>query len=211
MANYPDWVLKHKKKGTYINKVGDKYYLYAAHSERIKGTNKVRRVSDGYLGRITQEDGLIPSRSKDVLSPASFELGMSYVILQSTQDILLGLQHSFSKNGTYIYVCSVLNVIYQCYSHELYQHSYLHLAFANLTIPHHFPKNIQTAITRGTRMIQDKLHSKFGDDFPLVKVYLQQIHLVCIHNKYYCLGLTPTVLKLSVTYHLSWEDTLWQR
>ena len=44
---YPDWVLKHKIKGTYINCVGDKYYLYAAHSERILGTKKVKRVSDG--------------------------------------------------------------------------------------------------------------------------------------------------------------------
>ena len=51
MADYPDWVLKHKKPGTYINVVKGKYYLYAAHSERIKGTDKVRRVSDGYLGR----------------------------------------------------------------------------------------------------------------------------------------------------------------
>ena len=31
-ADYPDWVLTRKKKGTYITKVGDKYYLYAAHS-----------------------------------------------------------------------------------------------------------------------------------------------------------------------------------
>ncbi|MBO6215432.1 MAG: hypothetical protein J6N76_07840, partial [Lachnospiraceae bacterium] len=61
-ADYPEWVMKYKKKGTYINKVGDKYYLYAAHSERIKGTNKVRRVSDGYLGRITEKDGLIPAK-----------------------------------------------------------------------------------------------------------------------------------------------------
>ncbi len=53
--------MKFKKKGTYINKVGDKYYLYAAHSERVKGTNKVKRVSDGYLGRITETDGLIPA------------------------------------------------------------------------------------------------------------------------------------------------------
>ena len=37
-ADYPDWVMKYKEKGTYINKVGDKYYLYAAHSERVKGT-----------------------------------------------------------------------------------------------------------------------------------------------------------------------------
>jgi len=52
MSAYPDWVMKHKEKGTYINKVGDKYYLYKVHSERIKGTGKVRRVSDGYLGNI---------------------------------------------------------------------------------------------------------------------------------------------------------------
>ncbi len=62
MANYPDWVMKHKKKGTYINRSNDKYYLYAAHSERIKGTKKVKRISDGYLGRITEEDGLIPPK-----------------------------------------------------------------------------------------------------------------------------------------------------
>lgn len=52
---YPNWVLKHKKKGTYINKVGDKYYLYAAHSEHILGTaNKSRRICDGYLGNYTR-------------------------------------------------------------------------------------------------------------------------------------------------------------
>lgn len=31
-ADYPEWVLKYKKKGTYINRAGDKYYLYATHS-----------------------------------------------------------------------------------------------------------------------------------------------------------------------------------
>lgn len=30
MADYPDWVLQHKKKGTYINHQNGKYYLYAA-------------------------------------------------------------------------------------------------------------------------------------------------------------------------------------
>ena len=54
MADYPEWVLKHKKKGTYVNFQNGKYYLYAAHSERVPGTNKVKRVSDGYLGRISE-------------------------------------------------------------------------------------------------------------------------------------------------------------
>lgn len=77
---YPDWVLKHKKKGTYINKVGNNYYLYAAHSEHIPGTaNKARRVCDGYLGRITEKDGFIPKKKKE--SPLSLEYGLSCAIV----------------------------------------------------------------------------------------------------------------------------------
>ena len=36
MADYPDWVLKLKVKGTYVNCVKGKYYLYAAHSEESR-------------------------------------------------------------------------------------------------------------------------------------------------------------------------------
>ena len=64
MATCPEWVLKSKEKGTYINVQNGKYYLYAAHLERIHGTNKVRRVSDGYLGWITEEDGFILAKRK---------------------------------------------------------------------------------------------------------------------------------------------------
>lgn len=64
VADYPNWVLIHKKKGTYVNKVGDKYYLYAAHSERVKDSGKIRWNCDGYLGRITVKDGLIPAKNK---------------------------------------------------------------------------------------------------------------------------------------------------
>jgi len=81
MSNYPDWVLKHKKKGTYINVQNGKHYLYAAHSERIPGTDKVRRVSDGYLGRITEEDGFIPAKKKLPDSVFVYEYGVSETIL----------------------------------------------------------------------------------------------------------------------------------
>ena len=40
-ANYPDWVMKHKTKGRYINFIPpDKYYLYEAHSVRDKETGR---------------------------------------------------------------------------------------------------------------------------------------------------------------------------
>ena len=48
MADYPDWVLAHKKKGTYVNRVGDRYYLYAAHrSEERFSRNAVTDILAG--------------------------------------------------------------------------------------------------------------------------------------------------------------------
>ena len=82
MANYPDWVLKHKRKGTYINRVKDKYYLYAAHSEREPGTGKVKRVCDGYIGRITEKDGLILSKPKIKGSIEVREYGREAIVFQ---------------------------------------------------------------------------------------------------------------------------------
>ncbi len=98
-ADYPDWVMVHKKKGTYINRVDDRYYLYAAHSERIRGTGKGRRVSDGYPGRITREDGVIPADKKLKNDPEVFEVGLSYVIISSSVLIRHALQRSFPKYG----------------------------------------------------------------------------------------------------------------
>ncbi len=105
---YPDWVLKHKSKGTYINCVGGKYYLYAAHSERIPGTKKVKRISDGYLGRITEQDGLIPSKDKVSSDILIYEYGLSCMILQLCENIYKGFKKTSPKNADHIMVSCIL-------------------------------------------------------------------------------------------------------
>lgn len=64
MADYPYRVLKHKVKGTYVNCVKGKYYLYAAHSERIKGTDKVKRICMGTLTESRQRKALFHLRKR---------------------------------------------------------------------------------------------------------------------------------------------------
>lgn len=62
---YPPWVMKYKKKGMYVNKVNETTYrLYRGHSERVKGTNKVKRIVDEYIGTITESEGLKISQPK---------------------------------------------------------------------------------------------------------------------------------------------------
>ena len=209
-ADYPEWVMKYKKKGTYINKVGDKYYLYAAHSERVKGTNKVRRVSDGYLGRITEKDGLIPAKKILRSDPVSFELGLSFFIISQTTDILSGLKKSYRRNGELIYCCSILSVIYGTYSSSLFSHSYAGLKFPEVSFPATFSDTILSGIERGIRMLNDRLNhltDKWNDIF----VFFPDIRLIKAEGTYYISGLTDEALKLSNEINLKWEDPLWQK
>ena len=46
---YPDWVQKHRTKGTTVKKRGDSYYLYKRTSRRVKG--KKLSAASRYLYR----------------------------------------------------------------------------------------------------------------------------------------------------------------
>lgn len=210
-ANYPDWVMKHKKKGTYVNKVGDKYYLYAAHSERIKGTDKVRRISDGYLGRITEKEGFIPARDKVAGVPVAYEIGLSYAILSFTNELYEGLKQSYRKYGEIIYACAILSYIYGTYSKELFQQSYLHIRFPDVPYPTSFTKAQLTGIERGCRMMNERIPKKFGDDLPQILTYFPNIRLLMINKKYYLSPHSETTLTLSKKYKIDWRNPLWQK
>ena len=211
MGIYPDWVMKYKEKGTYINKVNNKYYLYAAHSERIKGTKKVRRVSDGYLGRITEKDGLIPPKDKVSAPVISYEYGISYIVISCTSNIRSGLRRSFSKYGDLVYSCSILMFLYGVYDRELFEQSFLYLYFADLAYPDTFTDAQIFGIERSCRMITDAMMGAFGDDLPLIKAHFSNIRILKINKKTYVSELSSAAQVLSEKYKLDWSDTSWQK
>lgn len=211
MANYPDWVMKHKKKGTYVNKVGETYYLYAAHSEREKGTGKVRRVSDGYLGRITEKDGFIPAKEKVSQGPLSYEIGLSYAIIHATADIQKGLRRSYRKYGDIIFSCAILSFIHGEYSEELFKQSYLHILHPEPPYPASFSKPQIVGIERGLRMLEESLPRMLGDDLPRISAHFPNIRLLEINRKYYLSPLSETASLLSEKHGIDWRNPLWQR
>lgn len=210
-ADYPDWVLAHKKKGTYINKVKDKYYLYAAHSERVKGSGKVKRVCDGYLGRITEEDGFIPAKSKLINVPEVFEIGLSYAVVSASAQIRLGLRRSFPKYGDVVYSCSVLSYIYGEYSKELFVNSYLCILFPDISFPDSFTKAQLTGIERGKRMLEEHLGKVFGEDILRIRSLFPDVRLLRLNSQYYLSKLPEAVALLSEKYSINWRNPLWQR
>ena len=83
---YPDWVQKHRTKGTTVKKRGDSYYLYKRTSRRVKG-KKYPQPVDTYIGVITPE-GVIQSnkRKVDLTDAEVWEYGFSKAVWELCPD-----------------------------------------------------------------------------------------------------------------------------
>ena len=184
MADYPDWVLAHKKKGTYINCVKGKYYLYAAHSERVPGTKKVRRVSDGYIGRITQEEGLIPVRDKVEGGVAVHEYGLCMALASLCGDILKGLRREFRNATEKVFVAGLLTAAYGGCGKEEYRWSYLSVAYPGLPVWDLTDKQAVGA-GRCSRMAADILGREFGGSATEARARLSKVCAVLVNGRFY--------------------------
>lgn len=180
MANYPDWVLKHKTKGTYINFQNDKYYLYAAHSERVPGTDKVRRVSDGYLGRITEKDGLIPAKGKLSGDLRVYEYGLSSTIFHLCTKVHSGLRREFGANADKVLVAGILCAIHGISKPELYETSWLSIRFPGIDFAKVPTDKQKTGTLRTARMAHELLRQHFGADYEMALLLLRAVHMVSL-------------------------------
>lgn len=77
---YPEWVQKHRTRGTTVKKKGDSYYLYKRTSKRVPG-KKYPQPVDTYIGIITP-DGVVETKKKKVtLSEIEvYEYGFSHAL-----------------------------------------------------------------------------------------------------------------------------------
>jgi hypothetical protein len=206
MADYPEWVMKFKKKGTYINFSKGKYYLYAAHSERVPGTKKVNRVCDAYLGRITEEDGLIPPKDKVTGDVEVFEYGLSATILSVCENIYTGLKRTYKRNADLVMAVAIISVIHGFYDINLLKHSYLSIMLPHLDLDKALTEKQNSCIERGIMMINDKLNTLWGDEKDIIMMHLKHIYKVKINNRYYTSQETTHVKEIKQKYNIEWSD-----
>ena len=209
MADYPDWVLKHKKKGTYINYVKGKYYLYAAHSERIPGTKKVRRVSDGYIGRITKEEGLIPAKDKVSGDIVVLEYGLSITAFSLCKNIYSAFRREFKGNAGFVMVSSILLALHGLYSQEIYERSCLSLEFPSLDMGKLPTDKQKIGIERGSRMVCDTLKKTFGDDMEAAFFHLAHIYKVKVNDRFYVSKISPATREFIQKHGIDGEGFPW--
>ena len=140
---YPEWVEKCKRPGTNISFIRGKYYLYEASSVWNKEKGRAQKKTGKYLGRITEEDGLVPPRKKDESGigenrPVCVkEYGASYVLDQMGKRIHTQLHHYFPQQADTSFILAVLRVIERCPFKRaafLYEQSYLSERYGKLAL-----------------------------------------------------------------------------
>lgn len=196
-SNYPDWVLKYKSKGVYVNKVGDKYYLYRAHCVYDKKTKKNVRVSDGYIGRVTEKDGFIPVKDKVTGPIFVFEFGL-YLFLS----VLLKDVYKSFKNDKYrdsILSLGILNYL----DVSNYSSTGLFYIYKKSKSSHFDEEHVISEADRVRNMLNHFINTRIeANDWNILQSTLPSIHLVKVNDKYYISSYSDELKKLLDKYNV---------
>jgi len=143
-STYPEWVKKHRQKGTNISCIGGKYYLYSVSSKWNKEKGRAQKKTEAYLGRITEE-GFIPKgikAPKETPNITVKECGATSAIIELGEDLLVKLRDTFGKDGEVVFAIAVSRLIEKCpfkRTENQYVNSYISEILPNLKLS---PKDI---------------------------------------------------------------------
>lgn len=196
-ANYPDWVMKYKSKGIYVNKVGDKYYLYRAHCVYDKNTKKNVRISDGYIGRVTEEDGFIPAKDKVSGPVYVFEFGLFFFISFLLKDVYKSFRSHKKRD-------SILSLAVMIYLDDFdYDSSALFHIYRHCHTSHFNDDSVKSEALRVSHMISHFISTRIdADDWNYLKIHLPSIHLVKINDKLYLSSFSDDLKKILDKYNV---------
>lgn len=179
-ADYPEWVMKYKSKGVYVNKVGSTYYLYRAHSVYVKETKTYRRVSDGYIGRVTEKDGFIPVRDKINGDIEVYEHGLVCFMSLLLKDVYKSLSRNRLRDS--IMALAILKFLDCCD----YSETSLFYLYKKSSPDKFSDDNVSSEADRVCRMLDHFVSSRIStDDWQYFRKALPSVHLVKANDKFY--------------------------
>lgn len=161
---YPDWVLKHKRKNTEIRKFGNSYYLYEIKSVWDPEKKRARKVTVKYLGKITP-DGIVrprKEREREKLKNVEVkEYGATKFIMDANEDVIDVLKSIFPDYWGEILAFSIARLMH-CSAIKNVQFHYSTSYLSNTVKARSSPKSI-------SKMLKD-----VGMDRKRVKEFLSR-------------------------------------
>ena len=141
-ANRPAWALKHKQPGTELRLIKGRYYLYAVSSKWNKEKKRAQKITGKLLGRITEDDGFVPSGSKSIPERPIKEMtvkacGVGPLVESLIKDVLIALKKHFGPNGEALYCASLMRLIHQSPLKNMelhFKHDFLSESFPEVSL-----------------------------------------------------------------------------
>ncbi|MEW6003583.1 MAG: transposase [Nitrospirota bacterium] len=102
--------MKHKAKGTEIRKLGKHYYLYKIRSEYDKEKKRAKKITEKFLGKITEEGLIKPKHERIIESQKNIsvkEFGASQFIAKESKDLIQNLKEVFPDTWKEIFTFAV--------------------------------------------------------------------------------------------------------
>lgn len=135
---HPSWAIAHRKPGTELRLINNKYYLYKVSSKYDPILKRAKKITGKLLGRITEENGFIVS-SKDELRQkierpilvaplTTKEFGTQQLILKLAAKQLSALEQVFSQDAKSIFAYALFRLTEQSpikNVHFYFTHSYI--------------------------------------------------------------------------------------
>ena len=180
MANYPDWVLKYKTKGYYVNKYKDHYRLYKGHCERRDGKNV--RVVDYYCGTITEKDGFIPSQGLIKGDIIVLQYGFYYFLSLLFNNIYKGQIKMHKKYADTIMALAICN-IFQV-SNFNFKYTALTMLYPKYNEKYSSLDLVVSESERVSTMIKNEFDKKCSNITNLRDI-LSTLTLIYINKRYY--------------------------
>lgn len=204
---FPDWVEKYRSKGKAINYVNGKFYLYEVHSERIKGTNKVKKINDKYLGKIT-EDGLIPPKSKIKGDIICKEYGI-YAFVLSLNDITVRrIIKDFPGSYKEIITTSLIKLVHGDFQFKYYENSYMSVIYPNIDMNTQ-NQDILLTIERLTNMFKSNL-LKHNIELKDYYILLKNVNMVQVNGEWVLTQIPKSAQEIIDEYQINLRGVLCQ-
>lgn len=203
MHPLPDWVLKYKTKGIYVKKTKSGYALYRGHSERVEGKSYPVFRCDEYLGIVTEQDGLVPSRPPVKGQIRVLRYGFCQVAEASCK-VLRRNPQRLGLDAEVLYVKAVLGFEGK-ESQRGYEGSWLSILFPGLDLDRSLDEREMQFLTNLRRQVGSKLEDSFGDEGEELLSLCSDLYAVHVNGLWHLSDLPDRLRHLASKHSISLE------
>jgi hypothetical protein len=198
---YPDWVLKYKEPGMYVQKKDeDTYRIYRGHSERRPGKTYPVLVTDEYIGTITRAGGLVrtPVNIKGAVRVKRY--GGFRLLHCLCQPLAEGLSRKHGDHSLFLDAC--MRTLYGHSSTLLYETDWMSEHYPAMQFP--IGAGLESESARVATGMASTLQKRFGAETRQVLDAAGRLYRVWINNRWVTSSTDP-VAGITSRYGLTWE------